>query len=50
MIMGEISDNKILQVFREEKELKLSGSLYHELQVRMTYICVISNIARIYSD
>ena len=36
-IMREISDNKILQVLREEKELKLSGGLYHELQVRMTY-------------
>lgn len=31
------SDNKILQVLREEKEIKLSGGLYHELQVRMTY-------------
>ena len=28
---------KILQVLREEKEMKLSGGLYHELQVRMTY-------------
>ena len=33
----EVSDNKILQVLREEKELKLPGGLYHELQVRMTY-------------
>ena len=37
VIMREISDNKILQILREEKELKLSGGLYHELQVRMTY-------------
>ena len=37
VIMRDISDNKILQVLREEKELKLSGGLYHELQVRMTY-------------
>ena len=37
LIMREISDNKILQVLREEKELKMSGGLYHELQVRMTY-------------
>lgn len=36
-IMREISDNKILQMLREEKELKLSGGLYHELQVKMTY-------------
>ena len=36
-LMKEISDNKILQVLREEKEIKLSGGLYHELQVRMTY-------------
>ncbi len=37
MIRKEISDNKILQVLREEKEMKLPGGLYHELQVRMTY-------------
>jgi Fic family protein len=36
-LMREISDNKILQILREEKELKLSGGLYHELQVRMAY-------------
>ena len=33
----EISDNKILQILREEKDMKLPGGLYHELQVRMTY-------------
>ena len=33
----EVSDNKVLQVLREEKEMRLSGGLYHELQVRMTY-------------
>ena len=37
VIMREISDNKILQVLREEKDMKLSGGLYDELQVRMTY-------------
>lgn len=37
LLMKEVSDNKILQVLREEKEMKLSGGLYHELQVRMTY-------------
>ena len=37
ILMREISDNKILQMLREEKERKLPGGLYHELQVRMTY-------------
>jgi len=31
------SDNKILQLLRDEREIHLSGGLYHELQVRMTY-------------
>ena len=33
----EISSNPILQTLREEKEARVSGGLYHELQVRMTY-------------
>ena len=33
----EISENAILQLLREEKEAGISGGLYHELQVRMTY-------------
>ena len=33
----EISDNPVLQTLREEKDAKISGGLYHELQVRMTY-------------
>ena len=37
MLMKEVSSNRILQILREEKEMKLSGGLYHELQVRMTY-------------
>lgn len=37
LLMKEVSDNKILRVLREEKEMKLPGGLYHELQVRMTY-------------
>ena len=37
LLFREISDNKILQILREEKEMKLPGGLYHELQVRMTY-------------
>lgn len=32
-----VSDNLILQLLRDEKEIKLSGGIYHELQVRMTY-------------
>ncbi|MBR6404750.1 MAG: Fic family protein [Lachnospiraceae bacterium] len=31
------SENVILQILREEKEAGISGGLYHELQVRMTY-------------
>ena len=37
MIMRVISDNRVLQILREEKETKLPGGLYHELQIRMTY-------------
>ncbi len=33
----EISENVILQTLRDEKEAGISGGLYHELQVRMTY-------------
>ncbi len=33
----EISGNPILQLLREEKDAGISGGLYHELQVRMTY-------------
>ena len=36
-LMREISENEILQILRDEKEMKLSGGLYHELQVRLTY-------------
>ena len=32
-----ICDNRILQLLREEKTCKISGGLYHELQIRMTY-------------
>ena len=32
-----VSDNHILQILREEKEIRLPGGLYHELQVRMAY-------------
>ena len=32
-----VSDNPMLQLLRDEKAAKISGGLYHELQVRMTY-------------
>ena len=32
-----VCDNHILQLLRDEKKSKISGGLYHELQVRMTY-------------
>ena len=32
-----VSDNPILQILKDEKQAKISGGLYHELQVRMTY-------------
>jgi len=37
LLMEEKSDNAILQILREEKKAHISGGLYHELQVRMTY-------------
>ena len=36
-LMREISDNAILQLLRDEKEAGISGGLYHELQIRMTF-------------
>ena len=32
-----ISNNELLQTLRDEKSIRMSGGLYHELQVRMTY-------------
>lgn len=32
-----ISNNVLLQILRDEKSIRMSGGLYHELQVRMTY-------------
>jgi len=32
-----VSDNHILQILRDEKNAGISGGLYHELQIRMTY-------------
>ncbi len=37
LLCREKSGNAILQLLREEKEAGISGGLYHELQVRMTY-------------
>lgn len=31
------TDNVLLQTLRDEKSIRLSGGLYHELQVRLTY-------------
>ena len=36
-IFTEVCDNKILQALREEKYCKISGGIYHETQVRLTY-------------
>lgn len=36
-LVREISCNRILQVLRDEKEMGISGGLYHELQIRMTF-------------
>ena len=36
-LCAEKSDNLIQQTLRDEKNAKISGGLYHELQVRMTY-------------
>ena len=36
-IVVEVSDNKVLQTLREEKYAKISGGIYHETQVRLTY-------------
>ena len=36
-IFTKVCDNKTLQVLREEKYAKISGGLYHETQVRLTY-------------
>lgn len=36
-ILIEISDNALLQALREEKNAKISGGIYHETQVRLTY-------------
>jgi Fic family protein len=37
LLCKEISSNAILQILRDEKDAGISGGLYHELQVRMTY-------------
>ena len=37
ILCREITSNTILQILRDEKESRVSGGLYHELQIRMTY-------------
>ncbi len=37
LLCKEISSNAILQILRDEKSAGISGGLYHELEVRMTY-------------
>lgn len=32
-----VSENPLLQTLRDEKDIRLPGGLYHELQIRMTY-------------
>ena len=32
-----VADNPLLRMLQEEKSIQMSGGLYHELQVRMTY-------------
>ena len=36
-IITEVCENAILQALREEKKAKISGGIYHETQVRLTY-------------
>lgn len=36
-LFRSVSDNALLQTLRDEKSIRMSGGLYHELQVRMTY-------------
>ncbi len=36
-LFTEVCENAILQVLREEKDAKISGGLYHETQVCLTY-------------
>ena len=36
-ICRQVSDNPILQILRDEKDARISGGFYHELQIRMAY-------------
>ena len=36
-LVSDLSDNPVLQILREEKKAGISGGLYHELQVHMTF-------------
>lgn len=37
LLCREISSNNILQLLKDEKDAKISGGFYHELQILMTY-------------
>ena len=37
LLMKEVPDSRLLRLLREEKDIRMPGGLYHELQVRMTY-------------
>ncbi len=36
-LQTEVCDNAVLQTLREEKSARISGGLYHETQIRLTY-------------
>ena len=36
-VVTEVCENALLQVLREEKNARISGGIYHETQVRLTY-------------
>ena len=33
----EFSDNELLNVLKEEKDMKLKGGIYHKTQIELTY-------------
>ena len=37
LLCREVSSNNILQLLKDEKDAKISGGFYHELQILMTY-------------
>ena len=49
-LFRKISANPLLQQLREEKDARISGGIYHELQVRMTYNSNHSEGSRLTED